>query len=108
MRRSSAAMAAVWATAACLPASVEPLFSMTTGLRRVTSPAISRNFLGLLMLSRYMTIALVSESSARYSKASVSSISILLPSPMTRETPKCSPVRMYFMVWVAKLPVWAI
>ena len=60
------------------------------------------------MLSTYMTMALVSGSSPRYSRAWLSSMSILLPRPTTRETPKCSAVMMYFMVKVAKLPVWAM
>lgn len=43
-------------------------------------------------------MAAVSESSARYSRASVSSRSTLLPRPITRQTPWCSPLRMYFIL----------
>ena len=49
--RSGEAIAAVWAIAACLPDSVAPLFSSTTGFLRVTSRATSRKRCGRLKLS---------------------------------------------------------
>ena len=98
----------MWATAAWLPASDEPLFRSTSGLRPRSSRATVRKRRGRWMLSRYITIPDVAGSAARYSSASHSSMSMALPSPMTRATPKCSVVRMRFMVWVQKLPVWVM
>jgi len=70
-------------------------------LRRVTSP-ILQTFSSLDARGTYDRARLGSRPgipSLRFM------ISILLPSPMTRETPKCSPVRCTFMVWVRSCPV---